>query len=41
MVPFTKEMVPVVDIAGGRLVIDPPDGLLEEPEDGPERETEA
>lgn len=28
MVPFTREVVPVVDIAGGRLVIDPPPGLL-------------
>ncbi|MEK9673237.1 MAG: ribosome maturation factor RimM [Rhodospirillaceae bacterium] len=32
MVPFTKAVVPVVDIKGGRLVIDPPDGLLETPE---------
>ena len=34
LVPFTKACVPVVDIAGGRIVIDPPDGLLEpgEPE---------
>lgn len=31
MVPFTKAIVPVVDIAGGRLVIDPPEGLLEPP----------
>ncbi|HZS84604.1 MAG TPA: ribosome maturation factor RimM [Stellaceae bacterium] len=30
MVPFTKAAVPVVDIAGGRLVVDPPDGLLDE-----------
>lgn len=29
MVPFTKTIVPVVDLAGGRLVVDPPDGLLE------------
>jgi 16S rRNA processing protein RimM len=28
MVPFTRAVVPVVDIAGGRLVIDPPPGLL-------------
>jgi 16S rRNA processing protein RimM len=29
LVPFTKRVVPVVDLAGGRLVIDPPDGLLD------------
>ncbi|PIW31192.1 MAG: 16S rRNA processing protein RimM [Rhodospirillales bacterium CG15_BIG_FIL_POST_REV_8_21_14_020_66_15] len=29
MVPFTRACVPVVDLAGGRLVVDPPDGLLE------------
>jgi 16S rRNA processing protein RimM len=28
MVPFTRAVVPVVDIEGGRLVIDPPPGLL-------------
>ena len=28
--PFTKAFVPVIDIAGGRVVIDPPDGLFEE-----------
>ena len=31
MVPFTRAVVPVVDIAGGRVVIDPPPGLLEDP----------
>ncbi len=31
LVPFTKAAVPVVDIRGGTLVIDPPDGLFEEP----------
>jgi 16S rRNA processing protein RimM len=30
MVPFTREVVPEVDIAGGRIVIDPPPGLLED-----------
>lgn len=29
MVPFTREAVPEVDIAGGRLVVDPPPGLLD------------
>lgn len=33
-VPFTRAVVPVVDVAGRRLVIDPPDGLLD---DGAER----
>jgi 16S rRNA processing protein RimM len=32
LVPFTKAAVPVVDLAGGRLVLDPPAGLLEKPE---------
>jgi 16S rRNA processing protein RimM len=29
MVPFNRTVVPVVDLAAGRLVIDPPDGLLD------------
>jgi len=29
LVPFVKAMVPVVDLAGGRVVIEPPPGLLE------------
>ena len=29
LVPFVKALVPVVDVAAGRIVIDPPDGLLE------------
>lgn len=32
LVPFTKAAVPLVDLQGGRVVIDPPDGLLEPPE---------
>jgi 16S rRNA processing protein RimM len=28
MLPFTAATVPIVDIAGGRIVIDPPEGLL-------------
>lgn len=31
MVPFTKAVVPVVDIKGGKVVIDPPEGLLGPP----------
>lgn len=29
MVPFTVAAVPVVDLEGGRLVVDPPPGLIE------------
>ena len=29
LVPFTRAVVPVVDIAGGRLVVAPPEGLLD------------
>lgn len=29
LVPFVTEMVPEVDLAGGRCVVDPPEGLLE------------
>ncbi|MDQ1672367.1 MAG: rRNA processing protein RimM [Frankiaceae bacterium] len=29
LVPFVTEFVPTVDTAGGRIVIDPPEGLLE------------
>lgn len=29
LVPFVHEIVPVVDIAGGRVVLDPPEGLLD------------
>jgi 16S rRNA processing protein RimM len=28
LVPFVKAIVPVVDVAGGRVVIDPPDGMF-------------
>jgi 16S rRNA processing protein RimM len=33
LLPFTEAAVPVVDIAAGRVVIDPPPGLLDAPED--------
>jgi len=33
MVPFTKAIVPVVALDTGRLVIDPPPGLLEPSEE--------
>jgi 16S rRNA processing protein RimM len=29
LVPFVAALVPEVDVAGGRLVIDPPRGLLD------------
>jgi 16S rRNA processing protein RimM len=29
LVPFVTAMVPAVDLAGGVIVIDPPEGLLE------------
>lgn len=29
LVPFVAAVVPVVDVTGGRVVIDPPEGLLE------------
>jgi len=29
-VPFTEAIVPIVDLTGGKLVIDPPDGLFDE-----------
>ncbi|MGW0193090.1 ribosome maturation factor RimM [Nonomuraea sp. NPDC003201] len=28
LIPFVKELVPEVDLEGGRLVVDPPEGLL-------------
>jgi 16S rRNA processing protein RimM len=31
LVPFVRAIVPEVDIAGGRLVVDPPEGLLDLP----------
>jgi 16S rRNA processing protein RimM len=32
MVPFTRDVVPEVDVAGGYLVVRPPPGLLDEPD---------
>ena len=34
-IPFTNTVVPVVDIEGGRIVIEPPEGLVDEPVSGP------
>lgn len=33
LLPFTKRHVPVVDIPAGRVVVDPPEGLIEPPAD--------
>ncbi len=40
LVPFTKAAVPVIEVAAGRLVIDPPAGLLEKPEPPPSRDAQ-
>lgn len=32
MVPFTRAIVPSVDLAGGRLTVDPPAGLFDKPD---------
>ncbi|MFI5957240.1 ribosome maturation factor RimM [Cryptosporangium sp. NPDC051539] len=29
LVPFVREMVPTIDVAGGRVVVDPPEGLFD------------
>jgi len=29
LVPFVRAIVPVVDVAGGHVVVDPPAGLLD------------
>jgi 16S rRNA processing protein RimM len=36
MLPFTDQIVPVVDVAGGRVVIDPPEGTFADDEAGNE-----
>ena len=35
LVPFTREIVPTIDINAGKVIIDPPDGLLPEMKEGP------
>jgi 16S rRNA processing protein RimM len=30
LVPFVHQIVPTVDVAGGRVVLTPPEGLLED-----------
>ena len=34
LLPFTRAAVPTVDLAAGRIVIDPPEGLLDRPAPG-------
>ena len=34
LVPFSRAVVPTVDVAAGRVVIDPPRGLLSDDDDG-------
>jgi 16S rRNA processing protein RimM len=40
VVPFTKAVVPEIDLAAGRLVLDPPPGLLDSPARARKREKE-
>lgn len=40
-VAFTRALVPVVDVAGGRVGLDLPDGFFDRPEGGPEGEPES
>ncbi len=41
LVPFTRAVVPAVDVKAGRLVVDPPPGLLDEGGTPPPNEAEA
>ncbi len=36
LIPFTRAMVPTVDLAQGRIVIDPQEGMLDTKQDGKE-----
>ncbi len=38
LLPFTREAVPIVDLAAARIVVDPPEGIF--PDDGREDEPE-
>jgi 16S rRNA processing protein RimM len=40
MVPFTRAIVPVIDMAAGRLVVDPPEGLLDPPKQARPKSTQ-
>lgn len=41
LIPFTLAAVPVVDVAGGRITVDPPAGLFESPDRASGRGAEA
>ena len=41
LIPFTKDVVPVVDIAGGRILVEPPAGLIEEDQKRRRKPTDA
>ena len=41
ILPFTARVVPVVDVPGGRIVVDPPEALAGEPENVSRAEIEA
>ncbi|WP_404381892.1 ribosome maturation factor RimM [Caenispirillum salinarum] len=41
MVPFTRDVCPVVDVRGRRLVVDPPPGLIDAPKPGEQAEEAA
>ena len=30
LIPFTRDIVPTVDLTAGRVIVDPPEGLLDE-----------
>ncbi|MBX6744622.1 MAG: 16S rRNA processing protein RimM, partial [Acetobacteraceae bacterium] len=34
LIPFTRACVPVVDLAGGRLVVEPPEEVIVPPQPG-------
>lgn len=33
LIPFTEAVVPTVDLTNGRVIVDPPEGLLDDPKD--------
>jgi 16S rRNA processing protein RimM len=41
LLPFTKAVVPVVDIAGGRIVVVPPSEIIVAPQEGPREREDA
>jgi 16S rRNA processing protein RimM len=38
LVPFVRALVPTVDVAGGRVVLDPPGGMFDGDEAGPDED---